>query len=113
MSKPEAIIDGDLIQHTATISATGNYSIKYDQDGNEVIDENRYNEWKNTKFFVNGESSELNVKVSGELSLCQAFMPRENLEVESMASDALIPRVNESASPLNVIFDENRMEDFI
>ncbi|WP_375331972.1 type IV secretion system protein [Candidatus Tisiphia endosymbiont of Temnostethus pusillus] len=103
----------DRITNTIMLNATANYTVitKTKPDGSleTEYDPNRYGEWLNTNLAVTNEQ-EIKFKIDGNISLCRAYVPKNNIQQLSDLDDngnkVAIPRVEETnVEPLYLIFD--------
>ncbi|WP_341755413.1 type IV secretion system protein [Candidatus Tisiphia endosymbiont of Ptychoptera albimana] len=103
----------DRITNTIMLNATANYTVitKTKPDGSleTEYDPNRYGEWLNTNLAVTNEQ-EIKFKIDGNISLCRAYVPKNNIQQLSDLDDngnkVAIPRVEETnVEPLSLIFD--------
>ncbi len=101
------------ITKTVTLKANANYSIlsAEEKDGGVSIDPSGYGKWLNTNLRVTpGQDVRLDVK--GDVSLCKAYLPANNLQ---QVSDKMpgkvpevripIPRVEDNSPPVTLTFD--------
>ena len=114
------ITNGDKVTASVTLNANGNYTSveSKDSEGSLMLvpDPNRYGEWVNTNFYVN-KSQKIAFTVKGEVSLCRAYLPINNIQSLSnvytkdnnghkKGERIPIPRVEEAnIPPLSLSFD--------
>lgn len=102
----------DSITNTVTLKASANYTMlnSTDAEGKPVLslDPNRYGSWVNTNLSVKGEQK-IKIKVTGDISLCQAYVPLNNIQsasnLDKDGNRIKIPRIEEPTEPISLIFD--------
>ncbi|WP_342260378.1 type IV secretion system protein [Candidatus Tisiphia endosymbiont of Metellina segmentata] len=103
----------DRITNTIMLNATANYTVttttKPDGSIETEYDPKHYGEWLNTNLAVTNEQ-EIKFKIDGNISLCRAYVPKNNIQQLSDLDDngnkVAIPRVEETnVEPLSLIFD--------
>lgn len=104
----------DRIANTVTLDATANYTAIPSTDKNAVglvmqYDPNRYGEWLNTTMSVI-KDQKVTFKIEGEISLCRAYLPKNNLyqssNLDNHNNKIAIPRVEEiTLEPVSLILD--------
>ncbi|AFB23081.1 channel protein [Rickettsia rickettsii str. Colombia] len=111
----------DSIIGTITLNANANYvnTAKMLSDGTIrlIPDPTRYGEWLNTQVLVeNGQP--VNLQVVGQVSLCLAYIPKDNLQRTGAGSNLddngqmiPIPRINDTNNPpVSLIMDAKNNE---
>ncbi|HJD53797.1 MAG TPA: type IV secretion system protein [Rickettsia endosymbiont of Proechinophthirus fluctus] len=111
----------DSITGTITLNANANYvnTAKKLSDGTILLvpDPTRYGEWLNTQVLVeNGQL--VNLQVVGQVSLCLAYIPKNNLQRTGARSNLddngqmiPIPRINDTHNPpVSLIMDAKNNE---
>ena len=114
----------DSITGTITLNANANYvnTSKILPDGTTrlIPDPTRYGEWLNTQVLVeNGQP--VNLQVVGQISLCLAYIPKDNLQRTGAGSNLddngqmiSIPRINDANNPpVSLIKDAKIMNGVI
>ncbi|AFB20679.1 TrbL/VirB6 family protein [Rickettsia canadensis] len=111
----------DSITDTITLNANANYvyTSKMLPDGTTrlIPDPTRYGEWLNTKVLVENSQS-VNLQVVGQVSLCLAYIPQDNVQRTGPGSNLddngkmiPIPRVSDSnIPPISLIMDAKNSE---
>ncbi|MCZ6886603.1 MAG: type IV secretion system protein [Rickettsia endosymbiont of Ixodes persulcatus] len=111
----------DSITSTITLNANANYvnTSKILPDGTTQLipDPTRYGEWLNTQVLVEN-SQPVNLQVVGQISLCLAYIPKDNLQRTGPGSNLddngkmiLIPRINNANTPpVSLIMDAKNSE---
>lgn len=111
----------DSITDTITLNANANYvyTSKMLSDGTTrlIPDPTRYGEWLNTKVLVENSQS-VNLQVVGQVSLCLAYIPQDNVQRTGPGSNLddngkmiPIPRVTDSnIPPISLIMDAKNSE---
>lgn len=103
----------DRITNTIMLNATANYTVttttKPDGSIETEYDPKHYGEWLNTNLAVTNEQ-EIKFKIDGNISLCRAYVPKNNTQQLSDLDDngnkVAIPRIEETnVEPLSLIFD--------
>lgn len=108
----------DSLEATNVLRASGNYtgmqSTNPDGTPKIVLDPAHYGEWLETSIDAyNGQ--EIKLKITGEISLCRAYVPKNNLQstsdLDKSGERIPIPRANEVGSePLSLIFSATTNE---
>ncbi|MFP3120700.1 hypothetical protein GCO76_04410 [Rickettsia sp. R2] len=111
----------DSITGTITLNANANYvnTSKMLPDGTTLLipDPTRYGEWLNTQVLVEN-SQPVNLQVVGQVSLCLAYIPKDNLQRTGAGSNLddngqmiPIPRINDTNNPpVSLIMDAKNNE---
>ncbi|EAA25791.1 TrbL/VirB6 family protein [Rickettsia sibirica] len=111
----------DSITGTVTLNANANYvnTTKMLSDGTTLLvpDPTRYGEWLNTQVLVEN-SQPVNLQVVGQVSLCLAYIPKDNLQRTGAGSNLddngqmiPIPRINDTNNPpVSLIMDAKNNE---
>ncbi|WP_347939280.1 type IV secretion system protein [Rickettsia oklahomensis] len=111
----------DSITNTVTLNANGNYVQTYKMQPNGVTqlipDPTHYGEWLNTQVLV-ANSQPVNLQVVGQISLCLAYIPKDNVQRTGPRSNLddhgkmiPIPRVNNANTPpVSLIMDAKNSE---
>ncbi len=103
----------DRITNTVMLDATANYTIIPPRNDAAVLvmeyNPNHYGEWLNTTMNV-VKDQKVTFKIDGEVSLCRAYLPKNNLyqqsNLDNYNNQIAIPRVEETnADPVSLIFD--------
>ncbi len=108
----------DRITNTIMLDSTANYTVitesgPKDKDGKDTVitkyDPNHYGEWLNTNLNVSADQ-EIVFKVEGDISLCRAYLPKNNIQqnsdLDSNGNRIPIPRIEEdNLEPVSLIFD--------
>lgn len=104
----------DKITNTITLKANANYKVikTASSDPKKVnlsLDPNHYGEWLNTRLGLVADQV-VNFDVKGEVSLCRAYVPQNNLystsNLDNHGNKIPIPRIEESDTvPISLIFD--------
>jgi len=106
-------VNADKIMKTITLKANSNYTIinTPSPDGRVAasLDPAHYGEWLNTNLTVTA-GQEVNLSIKGEVSLCRAYIPKNNLEslldVDNQGARIPIPKIEESDSaPASLVFN--------
>lgn len=116
----KTIIQADKITASTSLNADGNYNSIESKDANGKLvlipDPNRYGEWVNTNLRVH-PSQEIGFKIRGEVSLCRAYLPVNNIQSltnlytkdnngHKTGEKIAIPRIEEAnIEPLSLYFD--------
>lgn len=103
--------NSDLMTSTINLRADANNTAIDNSTNSEVIierDPDNYGKWLNTKVpAVAGQKIKL--KITGEISLCQAYIPKNNLQqasdLDNNGNRVKIPRVSDPVNPVPLIFD--------
>ncbi len=94
-------------QSHVMIPATGNNNISTINNNN--INFSPYGKWTNSNISIK-KNTKINVEVSGEISLCKAYLPKFNIQSDSNKdinnNPITIPRIGDK-NILNLIFDAN------
>ncbi|MFV9873683.1 MAG: type IV secretion system protein [Rickettsia conorii subsp. raoultii] len=113
--------EADSITSTITLNANANYvnTSKMLPDGTTLLipDPTRYGEWLNTQVLVEN-SQPVNLQVVGQISLCLAYIPKDNLQRTGAGSNLddngqmiSIPRINDANNPpVSLIMDAKNNE---
>ncbi|KJV61484.1 type IV secretion system protein [Rickettsia amblyommatis] len=111
----------DSITGTITLNANANYvnTTKILPNGTTLLipDPTRYGEWLNTQVLVEN-SQPVNLQVVGQISLCLAYIPKDNLQRTGAGSNLddngqmiAIPRINDANNPpVSLIMDAKNNE---
>lgn len=112
----------DSVSNSFMLEAVANYTLITTQKPDGSI-ENKYNsdhygDWLNSNMSV-AKDQEIDLKIEGEISLCKAYLPKNNLQqpsnkypdssrsnLDTNGKRVVIPRVEEvNAKPVSLIFD--------
>lgn len=109
MQADGTVSSADALESTAVLKANGNYVALEQQDGSVIPNPAHYGQWLNTKFNVAG-NKKIVLKVNGEVSLCRAYLPINNLQsdsdLDSNKNKIPIPRIEEAGvDPMSLVFD--------
>lgn len=108
-----SVASSDKITNNAILKATANYTglTTPTADGKVKIDlnPNHYGEWLNTNLRI-ASGQQIKANITGEISLCRAYLPKNNLQSSSnldIANNKIpIPRLEgEGLEPLSLIFN--------
>lgn len=104
-----ALANSDNVSNSFSLKASGNYTAIDGGASGVVLDPTKYGQWRSSDFSVTG-GQQVKIKVRGEISLCKAYIPRNNLQQTSdldiQGKRIEIPRVEDMASPpLSIILD--------
>ncbi|MGC0372272.1 MAG: hypothetical protein DGJ47_000982 [Rickettsiaceae bacterium] len=98
-----------LVTKSVILKASGDYS----SASSGANDTSSYGKWLNTGVSAQ-DGQEIKISVSGEVSLCKAYLPINNIQSDSNqdvdGNIAEIPRVEGSEEPLPLIFDAQNRE---
>lgn len=103
----------DSVTNSFMLDAMANYTLittnKPDGTIENQYDPNGYGDWLNSNMSV-AKDQEIKLKIEGEISLCKAYVPGNNLQqtsnLDTKGNKVPIPRVEEvDAEPLSLIFD--------
>lgn len=118
---PDGKGGADSITGTITLNANANYvnTSKMLPDGTTQLipDPTRYGEWLNTQMLVE-KSQPVNLQAVGQISLCLAYIPKDNLQRTGTGSNLddngkmiPIPRINDANNPpVSLIMDAKNNE---
>lgn len=103
------VTNSDAITSTVTLMASGNYSGVDSGSSGIILDPNGYGKWLNTNFRVT-EGQTIKLSIKGEISLCRAYIPVNNLQHPSNldvgGNKIPIPRIEEGLlPPVSLILD--------
>jgi len=96
------VVGSDALANTITLKASGNYTAIDNGGGNLSLDSNAYGKWLNSNIMVKG-GQEVKLKIKGEVSLCKAYIPINNLQqvsnLDVSGNKIEIPRVEDQSTP--------------
>ncbi|HJK87695.1 MAG TPA: type IV secretion system protein, partial [Candidatus Megaira endosymbiont of Hartmannula sinica] len=88
--------------YSLSLHANGNYSI-INENGIEKVNPNTYGFWKNSGINIR-DIKKLYVEARGEISLCKAYLPKNNLyqtsDKNKQQQEISIPRLEDNVDPL-------------
>lgn len=104
----------DTITNTVILKGSSNYTLLNNASSgssnpNYNLNPGHYGEWLNTNLSVSS-GQQITIKAQGEVSLCQAYIPSNNLQstsnLDKNSNQIPIPRVDDSSSnPVSLIFN--------
>ncbi len=109
----DVTINTDRVTNTVNLRADGNYTaesvLQADGSYRIILDAGKYGKWVNTNLSV-ADAQKIIVKITGEVSLCRAYIPKNNLQANSnidfKGARIPIPRIEETGSePISLTFD--------
>jgi hypothetical protein len=109
-SQADGNFNSSYVSENITLNANGYYP----GPGPDFKDE--YGQWKKTQVFIGSAIDKLNISISGEVSLCRSYLPKNNLQsnndyISDPNKKLAIPRVGEPPKDLqdnqflNLAFD--------
>lgn len=109
----------DSVSNSFMLDAAANYTLITTEKPNGSIENkyhpDHYGEWLNSNMSV-AKDQEIQLKIEGEISLCRAYLPKNNLQqasdLDTNANRVPIPRIEEvsvehgkAIKPVSLIFD--------
>lgn len=83
MNDDSTLSSSDQVSSTVALKATANYTaVASDGSGGFEVDPNAYGQWLNTNLRVT-EGQKVKYNIKGEISLCKAYLPTNNLQQSS------------------------------
>ncbi|RTK92052.1 MAG: hypothetical protein EKK61_06545 [Rickettsiales bacterium] len=107
--------NSDRLTKTVALKASANYTATTAQENAPTInlDPTTYGKWLNTNIQVK-QDQVVNLSVRGEVSLCRAYLPINNLQSASdkdIENAAIpIPRIDENSPPVSLYIDAKNAE---
>ena len=96
------VVGSDALANTLTLKASANYTGVDTGNGNIALDPNSYGKWLNSNIMVQ-HGQEVKLTIKGEVSLCKAYIPINNLQQTSnldvTGNKIEIPRVEDQNTP--------------